>query len=72
MISTPNVTEVRLNLEKYGYEISFARIHKGFLLCEIIKSPYGESGFKSSDELRGILKIRQRSERIEKILGYDN
>jgi hypothetical protein len=65
-------TEVRLNLERYGYELSLTHIHKGLSLWEIIKSPYGESGFKSSDELNDILKIRRRSERIENILGHGN
>ncbi len=73
--------EVRLNLEKYR-KIDEARKRLegyGYVFVweeKIIKSPHGESGPRSFKELKNIFeaeeKMRLRSERIEKILGYDN
>ncbi len=79
--------ELKFNLERYGYEISEIQFpNKGKRIYErgeyvndwweIIKSPHGESGPRSFKELKNIFeaeeKMRLRSERIEKILGYDN
>ena len=74
------IDEVKKRLEGYGYVLASMRHHL-IPVCQILKSPRNDhhrNPFRSYSDLRRMVedeeKImrRLRSERIEKVLGYDN